>query len=338
MKNRKVTLADIALELSVSKTLVSLVLNGKGDASSINKDTQKKVLDKAMELQYKPNQVARGLRMGKTKTIGLLVADISNPFFGRITRTIEYYADLEGYNLIVCSSDEDPEREKKLVRMLINRQVDGIIMTSTTEYPDLIEQLIAQNFPIVLVDRYYQQLKCNYVGVNNLSASENAVSHFIGKGHQNIAFITLTPGFISPLQDRRQGYLNALTKHGIPVNNKYFLEIDYHDLKNKQYGQIRDFISDNKEVTAIFTTNNSLAVGCLEAIRELELNIPDDISLITFDEVELFKYTSPALSSIAQPVELIGKKAVSILLHQLKTGDSTCIREELETIFNIRAS
>lgn len=329
---------DIAHELNVSKTLVSLVLNGKGDAGSISKDTQKKVITKAKELNYKPNQVARGLRMGTTKTIGLLVADISNPFFGRITRTIEHYADQEGYNLIVCSSDEDPEREKKLIRMLVNRQVDGVIMTSTAENPVQIDQLLAQNIPLVLIDRFYPELSCNYVGVNNLNSTQHAIDQLIEQGHQNIAFITLTPGYISPLRDRKQGYLNALNEHDIAFHPEYVLEVDYHELKNKEYQLIRDFLLEHPEITAVFTTNNSLAVGCLEVVRELGLTIPKDISLITFDDVELFKYTSPALSSIAQPVELIGKRAVSILLTQLKTGTFEYIHEEFETIFTKRES
>lgn len=338
MKNSKVTLTDIANELSVSKTLVSMVLNGKGDANSINKDTQKKVFDKARELKYKPNQLARGLRMGKTKTIGLLVADISNPFFARITRTIERYAEKEGYSLIVCSSDEDQERERRLVRMLINRQVDGIIMTSTLEHPDVIEEMISDNFPLVLFDRYFKGMKVNYVGVDNIAATKNAVNHFIKNGHSKIALVTLTPNYISSLQDRKKGYLEAINKSNIELVEKHILELDYRDLKDKQYNQIKDFIFENKEITAIFTSNNNLAVGCMEAIRELGLKIPTDISLITFDDVELFKFTSPALSSIAQPLEEIGKTAVSTLLHQLKTGESKNEKEILETNLIIRES
>lgn len=338
MKNHKVTLSDIAKKLSVSNTLVSLVLNGKGDANSINKDTQKKVFEKARELKYKPNQLARGLRMGKTKTIGLLVADISNPFFARITRTIERYAEKEGYSLIVCSSDEDQERERSLIRMLINRQVDGIIMTSTLKNPDVIEEMISENFPLVLFDRYFNGMKVNYVGVNNHTASKNAINHFIKNGHHKIALVTLTPSYISSLQDRKRGYLEAIEESKIEVDEKYILELDYRDLKDKQYNQIKDFISENNEITAIFTSNNSLAVGCMEAIRKLGLKIPTDISLITFDDVELFKFTSPALSSIAQPLEEIGEKVVSSLLCQLKNSEANNKKEILEANLIIRES
>lgn len=338
MKNNKVTLTDIANDLGVSKTLVSLVLNGKGDASSINKETQRKVFEKAEQLQYKPNHLARGLRMGKTKTIGLLVADISNPFYARITRTIEHYAELEGYSLIVCSSDEDQERERRLVRTLTNRQVDGIIMCSTLEDPDLIKQMIAENFPLVLFDRYFPGINANYVGVDNFSAAKTAINHFINNGHKNIGLITLTPNYISPLKDRKNGYLEAIEQSEINSSNTYILELNYHDLKKKHYDQIKDFISNNRDLTSIFTTNNSLAVGCMVAIRELGLKIPEDISLITFDDVELFNFTSPSLSSIAQPLEEIGKIAVSSLLSQLKEGESKSKEVVLEASLIIRES
>lgn len=319
MKGEKVTLADIAKELNVSRTLISLVLNGKGDASAINKQTQKRVFDKAREMQYIPNQVARGLRMGKTNTIGLIVADISNPFFARITRTIEYYADKNGYSLIVCSSDENQKRETRLINMLINRQVDGIIMSSTLEDPTEIKKLVVNKIPVVLIDRNFTNLEVPYVGVDNKSAAVQAINHFLKYGHQKIGLITLTPSYISPLRDRKQGYSDSLIKHGLSVNDNLILELEYADLKDKQYSKIENYLLKQKP-TAIFTTNNNLAVGCMEVFKKLNLSIPKDISLITFDDVELFKYTSPALSSIAQPLTEIGKEAVTILLQQLKTG------------------
>ncbi len=328
----------IAEELKVSKTLVSLVLNGKGDASAINKATQEKVINKARELNYKPNQVARGLRMGTTKTIGLLVADISNPFFARITRTIEHYAEEEGFSLIVCSSDEEQEREKRLVRMLLDRQVDGVIMTSTLSQPEDLDALFPNQFPLVLFDRYLDQSKKNFVGVDNVSATKEAVNHFIENGHKNIGFLTLTPSYISTLRDRRKGYMESLKEHGISPNEDYIIEVDYNLIKEKEYSQIKEFVQSNKEISAIFTTNNHLAVACLEALKELKLKIPEDISIITFDDVELFQYTSPALSTIAQPLADIGQKAVSILMDEIKSSADIQKTEILQTKLIIRES
>ncbi|NPD45055.1 MULTISPECIES: LacI family DNA-binding transcriptional regulator [unclassified Lentimicrobium] len=338
VKKKKITLSVIAEELKVSKTLVSLVLNGKGDASAINKATQEKVISKARELNYKPNQVARGLRMGTTKTIGLLVADISNPFYARITRTIEHYAEEEGYSLIVCSSDEEQEREKRLVRMLLDRQVDGIIMTTTLSQEDELDSLFPNQYPLVLLDRYLDDSNKNFVGVDNISASKEAINHFINNGHQNIGFLTLTPSYISTLRDRRAGYIEALKENHIGINEDYIIEIDYNLIKAKEYAQIKDFVNRNREITAIFTTNNHLAVACLEAIKELDLKIPEDISIITFDDVELFQYTSPALSTIAQPLADIGHQAVSILMNEIKDSSVSQRTEILQTKLIIRES
>lgn len=330
MKAKKVTLSSIATELQVSKTLVSLVLNGKADALAINKLTQQKVLDKARELNYRPNQVARGLRIGQTQTLGLLVADISNPFYARITRTIEHEAEKAGYSLIVCSSDESEAREMRLLKMLLNRQVDGIIMTTTLREPKILEQLIPYHFPLVLVDRYLDGFESNFVGVDNAASAQNAINHLIENGHKNIGFLTLTPDYISSLSERKNGYLQALENHNIPLNSNYMLQLDYLKIKNKDYSQLQEFLLNYPEISAIFTSNNNLAVACLSIAKTLGKKLPEDLSLITFDDVELFEYTAPSISSIAQPLENIGQSAVKLLLQQLK-NDNFIIKKEILT-------
>ncbi len=315
---RKVTLSSIANDLNVSKTLVSLVLNGKADAHNINKETQKRVKDRANELNYKPNQVARGLRMGQTYTLGLLVADISNPFYARITRTIEHMAEAEGYSLIVCSSDESEKREKQLLKMLLERQVDGIIMTTTVQEADVLKQIIPSFFPLVLFDRYLTGYKSHFVGVNNQEATHLAIKHLLDLGHRNIGFLTLTPNYISTLHERQLGYFNAFKSYKLNVSDKNLLQLDYVKLKNKDYNQITKFLEENSAITAVFSSNNNLAVACLNAAKKLGKRIPDDLSLFTFDDVECFSYTAPAISCIAQPLEKIGETAVKLVLQQIK--------------------
>ncbi|PLX22902.1 MAG: LacI family transcriptional regulator [Salinivirgaceae bacterium] len=338
MKKRRVTINDIAQELNVSKTLVSMVLNGKGDDNAINKETQKKVLDKAKELNYKPNQVARGLRTGTTKTIGLIVADISNPFFARITRTIENYAEKAGYNIIVCSSDENDDKENALLRTLINRQVDGIIMSSTQQDTSKIEEIVSDRMPLVLFDRKFENAKYSSVTVDNCEATRSAIDHFVSNGHKNIGFITLAPSHISPLIDRKRGFIQAMEEQNLTIDSENILELGFYDLKDKQYYQIKDFIEKHQDLTAVFTANNSIVVGCMEAMNNLGRSIPEDLSIITFDDVELFKYTNPPLSSIAQPLEDIGKNSVSILLNQLKNDNTETQHIVLNTTLNIRQS
>ncbi len=338
MKNGKVTLSSIAEELKVSKTLVSLVLNGKGDQQAINKATQEKVIKKAKELNYQPNQVARGLRMGQTNTIGLLVADISNPFYARITRSIEHFAEAEGFSLMVCSSDEDSERELRLVRMLFDRQVDGIIMSSTLNDSALLKELIPSSFPLVLIDRKLNNCNGHFVGVDNENASYLAVIELFVRGHENIGLLTVTPDYISTLKDRKRGYQRAVLEMKGEIRPEFTLQINYQEIKDKNYQTIIDFIQSNPEITALFTTNSNTAVGCLEAAKSLHLSIPEDFSIITFDDVELFQYTSPSLSSIAQPLDEIGKSAVAILLEDIKNGFTKPKQEILQTQLIIRES
>jgi len=338
MKTRKVTLSSIAHDLNVSKTLVSVVLNGKADALNINKETQKRVIARANELNYKPNQVARGLRMGQTSTLGLIVADISNPFYARITRTIEHKAEAEGYSLIVCSSDESENREKHLIKMLLDRQVDGIIMTTTMQQAEVLKESIPLHFPLVLFDRYLTGFDSHYVGVDNEQATHNAVKHLLELGHRKIGFLTLTPNHISTLHDRQLGYFKAFESANIPVIKKNLLQLDYVKLKSKDYNQITKYLIENPEVTALFTSNNNLAVACLNAAKELGKRIPEDLSLITFDDVECFNYTAPAISCIAQPLERIGEVAVKMALQQIKNKRSESQKVILQTELIHRAS
>jgi LacI family transcriptional regulator len=337
MPNKKVTIADIAKEVGVSKTLVSLVLNHKGDANSISRDTQKKVFDKARELNYIPNPMARSLRTGTTHTLGLIVADISNPFYGRITRQIEQYADNEGYSLMVCSSDEDPVRESRLIQMLNDRQVDGIIVASTLDDPSRLQKLKDQQIPLVLFDRYFDGQDFSYVGVDNSEATRKALSLLHRKGHKDIGFITLTPSHISSLKDRRNAY-SKFVRERSEYSNPLLLELNYKELKEKNYNRIKDFIISNPDITALFTSNNSLAIGCINVIREIGLQIPKDISLISFDDIELFHYLSPSISSIAQPLEEIGEQAVALLLEQIKNKNTETKQIILDTNLIIRES
>ncbi len=331
MKAGKITLSSIAADLNVSKTLVSLVLNGKADAAAINKETQQRVIARARELNYKPNQVARGLRMGQTNTLGLLVADISNPFYARITRTIEHIAEAEGYSLIVCSSDESENREKHLIKMLLERQVDGIIMTTTIQQAEILKQIIPPHYPLVLFDRYLHGFDSHYVGVDNEQATQNAVKYLLDQGHRNIGFLTLTPGYISTLHDRQQGFLEAFKAYNLDIDTSHLLQVDYAKLKNKDYNQIKQFLAENPQITALFATNNNLALACLNAAMELGRRIPDELSLITFDDVECFQYTAPAISCIAQPLEKIGEVAVNLVLQQIKKEKTELKKVVLQT-------
>jgi LacI family transcriptional regulator len=338
MIKKESSLSDVARQLGVSKTLVSFVLNNKGDEKGISKETQKKVREKAIELNYQPNQIARGLRLGKTKTIGLLVADISNPFYARIARIIEFYAEQRGYKVMFCSSDEDENREKVLLQVFRDRQVDGAIISSTSDNPEYIKSLIRDGFPFVLIDRYFEGVDCNYVVVDNYQATYTSTNFLLNKGNKNIGFITLSPSHISSLHERKAGYLGAMNERKLKVRPEYILELDFSDVKKRNYQSVKNYFINNKELTAVFITNNNLTVAVLKTLKELNINVPKDIALMTFDDIDIFRITTPSISVVAQPVDEIGKHAVSILLKSLEEVKPQFVNKILQTKLIIRES
>jgi len=315
---KKTVLSDIAKSLGVSVSLVSLVLNGKGNQNGISKETQQKVEDKAKELKYKPNQMARSLRLGKSNTIGLIVADISNAFYARIARGIEQKANEKGYNLIFCSTEENPEKEIALIRMLKERQVDGLIISTTLKDTTEILQLKKENFPFVLIDRYIKRLETNYVVTNNYEGAVAAMQHLIDLGHERIAILTVTPAHLSSVNDRYTAYKDILKKNDIRFNKNFVKQISFNDVENETEQAVKELLQMPNYVTAIFTVNNNLAVAVLETLHKIGKKIPDDISLVSYDDIRLFRFCVPTITAVAQPVEQIGERAVELLLSEIE--------------------
>ena len=319
----KTTLADIANALGVSKTLVSLVLNGRGDEHGINSDTQKRVIQKAKELNYRPNPIARGLRTGKSNTIGLIVTDISNIFMAKIARAIEDTVRSHKYHLIFCSSDEDPEREQSLIQMLQERQVDGLIVMTASKEKETIKQLMEEKLPLVLIDRHLDGIDANYVGVNNYEGAKQAVEHLISVGHQKIAMFTITPKHLSPILEREKGYREALKSNEISIDESLIRDIPHDKIKEVVYKELDDLCKPTPKIDALFVANNSMAIACLQYFNEFNIEIPKDLALISFDDIELFKFSNPPISAVAQPIHEIGEQAVEILFQQINTKDKS---------------
>lgn len=336
---KKVSLQDIAKSLDVSTALVSFVLNNRGDEKGIKKDTQQRVIDKAKELNYKPNHIARGLRLGKSETLGLIVADISNKFYAKIAKRIEEVASKYNYNLIICSSDENPDKEIKLIEMLRERQVDGLIISTTQKNPALFLHLKKEKFPFVLIDRQFNKLKTNYVGVENYKGAYEATNMLINSGYKRIAFFNISPTFLSSVKERENGYKDALKDNGIRVKSQFIKEIDFENIKKQVYQELTVLTQSPFNVEALLTVNNNIAVAALECIKELNIKIPNDLALVSFDEIELFRFCSPAITSIAQPVSDIGEEAVNILLDTINAKQSGLfIQKKLPVQIIIRES
>jgi LacI family transcriptional regulator len=335
---KRASLKDIAEALNVSKTLVSLVLNDKAAQWGISEETQKKVIKKAQELNYHPNQMARGLRTGKSNIIGLVVADISNQFYSKISRTIEREVAREGYQLLVCSSDEVEEKEYKLIELLKDRQrVEGLIVASTQNSNSQFQQLKKEGFPMVFIDRKMQGIPSYYVGVDNYKGAFDLVEHMIKLGMRKIGFINVSPSYISTLQERLDGYKDALKKHGIKLNDA-IREVSYQNIEETTEEAVRSLVSPPNSMEALFVVNNNVAVNCLQAIHKMNLRIPQDIALVCFDDMDAFKFSHPPLTTIAQPLEKIGEEAVKLLMKQVNGKNGTPQSKILPTKLVIRKS
>lgn len=333
---KKIYLKDVAQNLGLSKTTVSFVLNGKGDENKISIDTQNKVLKYANEHNYKPNQLARGLSRGKTETIGLIIPNISDTFYAKIAGRIEKKAKEFGYTVVFSSSNENAADEEKLIQSMLNRQVDGLIIASTQQNQKDIEQLIKMEFPFVLIDRHYPEIETNYVLVDNFGSMKKATEHLLNLGRRKIGFISLESG-LEALKQRLLGYQEALAENNIKTS--YIKELNSVMYKEEMKDAISELITFPNEVDAIvFSTHYLTALGVRE-LKNYNITIPNEVAIVSFDELSAFDLVDPPITSLIQPVNKIGDAAVEILLKDVKSKkcsiDKTVI---LETEFMIRKS
>jgi len=325
---KKTSLNDIAQQLGVSKTLVSFVLNGRGKEFRISDDICKKVLDAAKEMNYQPNRIAQGFRTGKTKTIGLVIADIANPFFGKLGREVEQEASKHGYRVIFCSSDENAEKFKQQIAMLQQSQVDGYIISPPINSEEQIKMLIRSHVPLVLIDRFFPAIDSNYIVVDNLEASYKATSHLLALGRKRIANITLNMDLIN-MKERTEGYKNALIDNGITPDNDLIKILPFSHDNADVIKAINELVGDknNLKADAILFSTSKLGVMGIECISSLGLKIPDDVAIVSFDNVDAYKICVSPVTVIGQPLQEIGQKAVAILLDEIlgkrKAGNKT---------------
>ena len=316
---KKTSLSDIANNLGVSKTLVSFVLNGKGKEFRISEEICKRVLEVAKEMNYQPNRIAQGLRTGRTNTIGLIIADIANPFFGILGREIEQEAARFGYRVIFCSSDENPEKSKQQIAMLQQSQVDGYIISPPGKSEDQIRALQKGLAPLVLIDRYFPEIDCNYIVVDNFDAAYKATSHLLALGRRRIANITVRLDLVN-MNDRTEGYKQALRDASVPVDEN-LVKILPVSHENKDIAKaIKDLVGKpgNKKIDAILFSTSKLGINGIESINALGLKIPEDIAIVSFDNIDAYKICISPLTVVAQPLKEIGKTAVQLLLNEIK--------------------
>ena len=320
MKKKPVSIRNIADELKISVTSVSFVLNGKAKEKHISKELTKKVLDYAKLINYRPNQIAQSLRTGKSNILVFMVEDISNNFFSKLARIFEDIAYEKGYKVIFCSNENDDERSNELISLFKYRQVDGFIIVPSPGIKDTIDDLISDNIPVVLLDRFIEGLNCNSVVIDNEQASFDATLHLIDNQFKNIGFITTASGQ-TQMQGRLSGYVKAVNENNL---NAIPLQIPFNEIykgKSKEY--IKNFLELHTDLDAIFFATNYLAQSGLEVFKENNPGLISDLGIIAFDDNDMFKIYSPAITSVAQPMVEISTKLMEVLLPLLNKKDVT---------------
>lgn len=328
---KKISLKDIAKEVGVSIATVSYVLS-KGKDSRITPEVSAQVKKAAKKLNYQPNQIAKSLKMGKTFTIGLIVADISNPFFAQIARIIEDEAAKRNYTVIFGSSDEKPNKSLSLIQFLTNRQVDGFIIAPTEGSEKQLINLQKQGMPFVLIDRNFPKLETNYVVIDNFTASFQAVQRLVKNGSSKIGMIAYDTS-LQHMEERIRGYRAVMDKNNLSIEKNWLKQVIFQNLKEEVQEAIDDMIQGKNKIDAIFFATNTLAIHGLKYLGTLKYKVPSDIAIISFDEGEAFDLYYCPLTFVRQPLEIMGRKAVEILTEQIANPKAKkhqiCLEAEL---------
>lgn len=341
---KKVSISDIARKAGVSVSTVSFVMNDKAVKMRISREVIEKVENVAREMGYRPNQLARGLRTGKTKTIGLIVENISNAFFATLAKTIEDEAKKYDYKVVYCSTDNDEVKARELINMLSQRQVDGYIITPTPQLAEEVRKLQGENKPVVLIDRYFpEHHEIPAVLVDNFEGVAKGTEYLIAKGYRKIGLVTIETD-MAHMKDRLAGYYDVLGRHEIPLDERRVKIVPYSTSREKSLELIEEMLEGaGQSIDAVFFLTNYLGVLGIEAIKKKQLKIPEQLAVLCFDDNDIFRLYTPTISVIRQPIESIGQRAMCALIERLRhTGGAESFpvadRLQLETELIARES
>lgn len=310
---KKLSIRDIANELNISKTTISFILNGKAREKRISEALTKKVLQYIDERAYRPNQLAKSLSTGKTMIIGLMVEKISDYFFAQMAYHVEELAYSSGYKILYCSTENDLQKTRELISLFRDRQVDGYIITPPAGLEKDVQSLINDGLPVVLFDRYFEDVDSSYVVLDNYKASYDAVKYLTGKKFKNIGFVELDSDQ-TQMTDRRNGYLKAIKECDlVPI----LLKVPFLNSADETIEDLTHFVKVNKNMDAMFFATNYLAFGGIKALGQLKLKIPQDMAVIAFDDHQAFDIYSPTITAVAQPIDELAKRSIHTLLNML---------------------
>jgi LacI family transcriptional regulator len=306
------TIRDVAELAGVSTATVSAVIN---QTAAVRPALRQRVLSAIVATDYHPHGVARSLKTGVSRTIGLIISDVTNPFFGAVARNIETALQAEGYALVLCNSDEDPEKEERYLRLLQSQRVGGIFIAMAGTgaiYGRRIAELVKA--PAVLIDRTNPVLPFDSVTVDNTRCTRAAIEHLIALGRRRIG-IVLGPRGVSTSEERLAGYRQAVEAHSITAEPRLVREGYFR--QSEGFAATQSLIAE-EHPDAIFAANNLMAIGALRAIAAAGLACPADVAIACFDDFEWAGVCEPKITTVEQPTEAIGRTAVSLLFERIR--------------------
>lgn len=330
--SKRITMADVARDAGVSQMTVSRVINNREGTSAT---TRRRVLDTIERLGYRPSGIARGLATNRTKTLGLIVPDVSNPFFSSVARGVEHVAHTAGYNVFLCNTEEDPERELAVLESLEEKQVDGLVLCSSRLGEDALRDLVARQRAVVLVNRRLSGGPVRSALVDDEAGGRLAVEHLLRAGHRRIGFLAGPPASHSG-RERAKGYQAVLTAAGYHTGSSLSLPCSPDVAGGAR--ATRQFLAEHPDATALFCYNDLVAVGALQACAELGIRVPGEIAIIGHDDIMLAALVTPSLTTCRVPRYELGVEAVRLLLAQLQAQPGECDEIVLRAELVVRAS
>lgn len=306
------TMKDVAVRAGVSVSTVSHVLNG---TRVVAEETGERVRAAVAELGYRENLLAKGLKTRRTFTIGLLISDIQNPFFTSVVRGVEDAALRRGYHVFLCNTDENPEREEEYIIELDKKRVDGLIVASSAPRHNHARRLREEEVPFVFMDRVVESVEADVIRVNNRAGMRAAADHLVDLGHRRIGMVS-GPLDLAPGYERYHGLKEALEELGVGLDESLVRFGDF--MKTSGQKGAEELLGLGEPPTALVTANNQMTLGAMLAVRQLGVKIPDELSLVGFDDVEWAPLADPPLTAVAQPTYDLGYGAGEMLLDRIE--------------------
>ncbi|MFD1772700.1 LacI family DNA-binding transcriptional regulator [Paenibacillus rhizophilus] len=313
----KATLKEVAKLAGVSTATVSNVIN---ETKYVSDEVKKQVFAAMKELSYVPNDVAKSLRVKESRLIGLMISDITNPFFSLVVRGIEDTLAKEGYNVLLCNTDSNIDKEKEYLKVLLGKRIDGLIVSSSGDTEQFFREMADIDVPLVFLNRCPAPLISDVVTTDNVKGAYLATEHLIGHGYRRIGIIT-GPLCISTGRDRLKGFKQAMNEYGLEVDNKLIKE----GLFNVQsgYSLIKDFMSESVKPEAVFISNNFMTLGAYHYFHDAGISVPGDLAVVGFDDPDWARIANPPLTAIRQPDYEQGERVAQLIMQRIKTGNQS---------------